>query len=380
MDLKTKSVYIGSDKDKSYNSVIPPIYPSSTFRFESLGKTKGYDYTRSGNPTRSALEENLASLEGGAGALATATGMAAVSAVLFLLKPGDHVITGHDIYGGTYRLFHDFLSRWGIHFSFVDMTDLAKVKGALRPETKMIWIETPSNPLLHIVDLGGVIGFAAASRLITAVDNTFLSPCFQRPFDFGADLVVHSTTKYLNGHSDVVGGAVIYRDPDLGARLKFLVNTLGVGESPFDAWLVLRGIKTLAYRMKAHEENAVAIANFLKGHPAVRRVYYPGLSSHPQADLIRRQMKGFGGMLAFELDTEKIPLEKFFARMKLFQLAESLGGAESLIEHPWTMSHASMGEEGLQASGITQETVRVSVGLEAFEDLRLELAGALAAS
>ncbi len=377
MKIRTKSVHTGVDKDSSYNSVITPIYPTSTFRFDALGKNKGYDYTRSGNPTRKALEENLASLEGGIGASATATGMAAITAVLFLLKSGDHVVTGDDIYGGTYRLFQYVFPSFGVSFSFVNMRDINAVKKAINPKTKMIWIETPSNPLLNIVDLKAVISLAKSKKLLTVADNTFLSPYFQRPLEFGADIVVHSTTKYLNGHSDVVGGAIIYNSKELEERLRYLVNALGVAQAPFDSWLVLRGVKTLAQRMEAHQENALNVAKFLESHPHVKKVYYPGLKSHPQQALIKSQMTGFGGMLAFELNTKKVSLEKFFAKLKYFSLAESLGGVESLIEHPWSMSHASMGEKALLASGMTKETIRVSCGIEDFSDLIDDLKSAL---
>lgn len=377
MDIRTKSVHTGVNKDKTFNSVITPIYPTSTFYFDGPGKNKGYDYTRSGNPTRSALEENIADLEGGLGCSTTATGMAAITAVLFLLKAGDHVVTGDDIYGGSYRLFSQVLIPLGINFSFVNMRDLTAVKNAIQKETKMIWIETPSNPLLNILDLKALADIAKEKKLISVVDNTFLSPYFQKPFEFGIDLIVHSTTKYLNGHSDVVGGAIVYKDQAFKDRLRFLVNALGVSQSPFDSWLVLRGIKTLAYRMEAHQANALAVAQFLEKHPRVKKVYYPGLKSHPQQDLIKKQMTGFGGMLAFELDTSKVSLEQFFTSLKFFALAESLGGVESLIEHPWSMSHASMGEKGLLASGMTKETIRVSVGVEAAVDLIEDLKKAL---
>jgi cystathionine beta-lyase/cystathionine gamma-synthase len=363
-------------KDDSYHSVTTPIYTTSTFAFEALGKTAGYDYSRSGNPTRSALEENIAALEGGAGCAATATGMAAVSSLLFLLSPGDHVVTGADIYGGTYRLFAEVMTRFGIAFSFIDMRDSAKVRAALNDRTKMIWIETPSNPLLHLVDIEATASIGGAD-ILTVVDNTYLSPHFQRPLDLGADVVVHSTTKYLNGHSDVVGGAVIWRRPELGERIRFLVNALGVSEAPFDSWLVLRGVKTLPARMPLHERNATAVATFLEGHPNVRRVYYTGLPSHPQHQLALRQQRGHGGMLAFDMDVERVPIETFFGKLRLFHLAESLGGVESLIEHPWSMSHASMGPDGLAGSGLTRETVRVSVGIEDSQDLIDDLREAL---
>ena len=379
MDMRTKAVHRGVNKDTSFNSVITPIYPTSTFYFDELGKNKGYDYTRSGNPTRSALEENIAALEGGLGCSVTATGMAAITAVMFLLKPGDHIVTGDDIYGGSYRLFAYVLAPMGFKFSFVNMRDLAAVQRAITQDTKMIWIETPSNPLLNIIDLEGVIKIAKSKKLLTVVDNTFLSPYFQRPFEFGADIIVHSTTKYINGHSDVVGGAIVYRTPPMKEKLRYLVNALGVSESPFDCWLVLRGVKTMPQRMEAHQAGAIAVAKFLEKHPRVKKVYYPGLKSHPQQALIKKQMKGFGGMLAFELETSKVPLKKFFKSLKYFALAESLGGIESLIEHPWSMSHASMGEKALKASGMTKETIRVSVGIEAPQDLIADLTQALKA-
>jgi len=377
MDIRTKSVHTGVNKDSSYNSVITPIYPTSTFYFEAIGKNKGYDYTRSGNPTRAALEANIAELEGGVGCSVTATGMAAITAVLFFLKPGDHIVTGDDIYGGTYRLFNAVLKPMGFDFSFINMRDHKAVKAAIGPKTKMVWIETPSNPLLNIIDIGAITKMAKAAKCLTVVDNTFLSPYFQKPFEFGVDMVVHSTTKYLNGHSDVVGGAIIYANKQVEERGRYLVNALGVSEAPFDAWLVLRGIKTLAYRMEAHAANALKVAQFLEDHKNVKKVYYPGLKSHPQQELIKKQMKGFGGMLSFELDTKKVDLNGFYKKLKFFALAESLGGVESLIESPWFMSHASMGEAGLKASGITKETVRVSIGIEAAADLIDDLNNAL---
>ena len=369
MDIRTKAVHTGVYKDKSYNSVTTPIYPSSTFYFDKIGQNKGYDYTRSGNPTRDALEENLADLEGGVGASATCTGMGAITATTFFLKSGDHLVAGDDIYGGTYRLFKQVLPGMGVDVSFVNMRDLAAVKAAVTPKTRMVWIETPSNPLLNIVDLEGVIAVAKANSCLSVVDNTFMSPYFQQPFQFGADMVVHSTTKYLNGHSDVVGGAIVYASEEIAERGKWLVNALGVSQSPYDAWLVLRGVKTLAVRMEAHQANAQAVAEFLDGHPHVKKVYYPGLPSHPGQELIKKQMTGFGGMLSFELDTSKVDRDNFFANLEYFCLAESLGGIESLIEHPWLMSHSSMGEEGLKKSGITDETIRVSIGIEAAADL-----------
>ncbi len=377
MRKKTSSVHTGIYKDTSYNSVTTPIYSSSNFYFDALGKTRGYDYTRSANPTRSALEENLAAWEGGVAASATATGMAAITAVMFFLKPGDHIVTGDDIYGGTYRLFNQVLRDMGMEFSFVPMSDLEAVKKAIRPQTRMIWIETPSNPLLNITDIEGITRLAKRKNILTVADNTFLSPYLQNPLELGVDIVVHSTTKYLNGHSDVVGGAVIYGRQELADQGKAIVNALGLSQSPFDSWLVLRGVKTLAQRMDAHEKNAQEIAKFLDQHAAVKKVYYPGLPQHPGQEIIKKQMKGFGGMLAFELDRAQVDLDQFFTKLKYFLLAESLGGVESLIEHPWSMSHASMGEAGLKASGITPETIRVSVGLEDVEDLIEDLTQAL---
>ena len=377
MKLRTKAVHTGVNIDKTFNSVITPIYPTSTFFFDEIGKNKGFDYTRSGNPTRRALEQNIAALEGGIDASATATGMAAITAVLFFLKPGDHIITGNDIYGGTYRLFNAVLKPMGFKFSFVNMRDLTRVKKEVARNTKMIWIETPSNPLLNIIDIEAVIAIAKKAEALSVVDNTFLSPYFQKPLSFGADMVVHSTTKYINGHSDVVGGSIVYGNKTVQERGRYLVNALGVSQSPYDAWLVLRGVKTLVPRMEAHQSNAIKLAHYLEAHPNVKKVYYTGLASHPQGELIRRQMTGFGAMLAFELNTKKVPLNKFFKKLKYFALAESLGGVESLAESPWFMSHASMGEAGLKASGITKETVRVSVGIEDADDLIADLSNAL---
>src|SRR3989338_1068205 len=377
MNIRTRSVHTGVNIDTTFNSVITPIYPTSTFFSDGIGKHKGYDYTRSGNPTRAALEANIAALEGGVNCSATATGMAAITAVLFFLKPGDHIITGDDIYGGTYRLFNAVLKPMGFDFSFINMRDLKKVKDSVTSKTKMIWIETPSNPLLNIVDIEAVVAIARKKKIFNVADNTFLSPYFQKPLDLGVDMVVHSTTKYLNGHSDVVGGAIVYANNDLKERGRYLVNALGVSQSPYDAWLVLRGIKTLGPRMEAHQNNALAVARFLEGHKNVRKVYYPGLKSHPQPELVRKQMTGFGGMLAFELNTDKVLLNTFFKKLKYFALAESLGGVESLIEAPLYMSHSSMGPTALKTSGITRETVRVSLGIEGAEDLIADLDQAL---
>lgn len=377
MRPETAAVHVGVEKDSAFNSVTTPIYPTSTFVFDRVGVNRGFDYTRSGNPTRTALEENLAALEGGSFARCTCTGMAAISAVLCTLEAGDHVLAGHDIYGGTYRLFETVFPRFGMTFSFVNMRDTAAVEQAIRPETRMLWIETPSNPLLNIVDIEAMVGVARRHGLITVADNTFLSPYFQRPLDLGVDVVVHSTTKYLNGHSDVVGGVVITARDDLGEKVSYVVNAMGLPNSPFDAWLVLRGVKTLAARMEAHQRGAFAVARFLDEHPRALRVYYPGLESHPDHELAKRQQSGFGGMVSFDLDLEALDQDTFFSRLTHFALAESLGGVESLISQPWTMSHAGISEEARRAAGITPGTTRISVGIEHPDDLLEDLERAL---
>ncbi|MSR58076.1 MAG: PLP-dependent transferase [Planctomycetaceae bacterium] len=375
--FETRCVHVGVDKDDTFNSCITPIYPTSTFRFESLGKTKGYDYTRSGNPTRRALEENIASLEGGLDCRATCTGMSAVTATMHLFKPGDHIIAGHDIYGGTYRLFVSPFTDFGIKFSFVNMQDIANVRRALTPQTKCVWIETPSNPLLNLVDIQALAEVAKSAGAISIADNTFMSPYCQRPFELGVDVVVHSTTKYLNGHSDVVGGAVVTRHKEHAEKIGYVVNALGLACSPFDAWLVLRGIKTLAPRMEAHQRGAMALAKMLHEHSQVARVYYPGLPDHPHHALARKQMKGFGGMLSFDVKGGQAKAERVMMGAKLFSMAESLGGVESLMEHPETMSHASMTLEARRGAGISDATLRVSVGIEHPDDLIADLRQAL---
>jgi len=376
---ETVCVQAGTRQDTTFNSVAVPIYATSTFAFDAPGKTKGYDYSRTANPTRAALESCLAALEGGAGATATATGMAAETSIMALFPSGSHIVAGHDIYGGTYRLFAQILATRGLRFSFVDMSDPRHVRDALLPETRAIWIETPSNPLLNVVDIAAICALARRHGQATIVDNTFLSPVFQRPLALGADFVVHSTTKYLNGHSDVVGGAIVSRRPEDAARVAAMVNALGTCCSPFDAWLVLRGIRTLPCRMAAHAKNAAALAELLSGHPAVERVYYPGLRSHPQHRLARRQMQGFGGMLSFDLRGGQAAAFEVISRLRIFSFAESLGGVESLVEHPETMSHASMTPEARRAAGITGANVRVSAGIENTEDLVADLEQALAA-
>ncbi len=380
MQFETKCVHVGVDKDSNYNSCITPIYPTSTFRWIDVQTNKGFDYTRSGNPTRRALEESIAALEGGVDCRATCTGMSAITCVMHLFKPGDHIIAGNDIYGGSYRIFTNVFSHLGIKFSLVNMRDLAAVRKALTPETKCLWIETPSNPLLNIVDIAAITQIARESGAITIADNTFLSPYLQRPFEFGVDIVVHSTTKYLNGHSDVVGGAVVSRESALAERVGYLHNALGLGCSPFDAWLVLRGIKTLGPRMEAHQRGAMALAKMLSEHPKVERVYYPGLTTHPQHELAKRQQKGFGAMLSFDVKGSRAQAEKILTGTRYFQLAESLGGVESLMEYPETMSHASMTADARREAGISERTIRVSVGIENPDDLISDLKAAVDAA
>jgi len=377
MHFQTRCVHTGVNKDSTFNSCITPIYPSSTFYWDDLNTHRGFDYTRSGNPTRAALEENLAALEGGISCRATSTGMSAITAALHLFRPGDHIITGHDIYGGTYRLFANHFTEQGYKFSFVDMGDPENVQKALTPETKGVWIETPSNPLLNIVDIAAIVDVAKKSNLISIADNTFLSPYLQRPFELGVDVVVHSTTKYLNGHSDVVGGCVITRHQEQADRIAYIVNALGLGCSPFDAWLVLRGVKTLGPRMEAHQRGAMALARMLAENAKVEHVYFPGLESHPQHELAKKQQSGFGAMLSFDLQGGRPAVEQMLAKLTMFQLAESLGGVESLIEYPDTMSHASMTQEARRAAGISEKTVRVSVGIEHPEDLIADLKQAI---
>ena len=377
MQFETRCVHIGVDKDTAYNSCITPIYPSTTFSWDDLKTNRGYDYTRSGNPTRRALEENLAALEGGLDCRATCTGMAAITCAMHLFQAGDHIITGHDIYGGTYRLFESVLAATGIKFSFVNMGDLNAIRAAITPQTKGIWIETPSNPLLNLVDIAGVVAIAKKIDAITISDNTFLSPYLQRPFLFGVDVIVHSTTKYLNGHSDVVGGCVITRIKEHADRMSFISNALGLGCSPFDAWLVLRGVKTLGPRMEAHQRSAMAVARFLADHPAVERVYYPGLESHPQFELAGRQQRGPGAMLSFDVRGDRQKTERILTSFKLVQLAESLGGVESLVEYPETMSHASISEAARRAAGISERTIRCSIGIEHADDLIADFKQAL---
>ncbi|MEX2457374.1 MAG: cystathionine gamma-synthase [Actinomycetota bacterium] len=374
MRFRTKAIHAGQEPEPAYGSVNVPIYQTSTYAQEDVGKHKGYDYARTGNPTRTALESCLAALEEAAHGLAFASGMAATATLFSTLKPGDHVVLGDDVYGGTYRLLSKVLAEWGLEFDTVDLTDHRAVGAAMREETRMIWAETPTNPLLKVVDIAAVADVAHAGSARLVVDNTFASPYLQRPLAHGADVVVHSTTKYLGGHSDVVGGAILTGDGELHERLAFLQNAAGAVPGPFDCFLVLRGVKTLALRMDAHCAGAAAVAAFLSGHPRVTAVHYPGLESHPGHEVARRQMDGFGGMVSFELESSEAALA-VAARTELFFLAESLGGVESLIEHPGRMTHMSTAGSPLE---VPDTLVRLSVGIEDPEDLVADLERALA--
>ncbi len=377
MRFETLALHSGERLDKMYGAVSVPIYQTSTFAFEDVGKTRGYDYSRTANPTRKVLEDTIAALEGGKAGFAFATGMAAETTIMHLLKAGDHVISTDDVYGGTYRLFQNVMQDFGLEFTFLRMNGRQAIEAAIRPSTKMLWLETPSNPLLNITDIELVVDVAKRHKLITVIDNTFATPYFLRPVEYGVDLVVHSTTKYLNGHCDVVGGAVVTTTEELTQKIQFLLNAMGTCASPFDCWLVLRGIETLPIRMKPHEQNAFAVANYLTGQPDVKRVLYPGLDHHPGHGIAKRQMKGFGGVVSFELNGGIDAVNRFLRRVKLFYLAESLGGVVSLAEHPSTMSHASMPREYREKVGITDDLIRLSVGLENIDDLIDDLRQAL---
>jgi len=377
MRFETMAIHAGDRPDATTGAISVPIYQTSTFVFEDVGKTRGWDYSRTANPTRKVLEDTIAQLEGGKAGFAFATGMAAETTAMHLLKTGDHVISGNDVYGGTYRLFQDVMPAFGLEFTFLRMDNGKRIEEAIKPNTRMLWLETPSNPLLNIVDIEMVVDIAKKHKLLTVIDNTFATPYFLRPIEYGVDLVVHSTTKYLNGHCDVVGGAVVTTTDELTQRVQFLLNAMGTCASPFDCWLVLRGIETLPVRMKQHEGNSFAVANYLKGHPKVKRVLYPGLESHRGHEIAKRQMKGFGGVVSFELGGGIEGVNTFLRKLKVFSLAESLGGVASLAEHPATMSHASMPKDYRKKVGITDELIRLSVGLEHVDDLTEDLEQAL---
>ncbi len=374
LHLETLTVHAGVKPDPTTGAVMTPIYQTSTYAQTDIAEHKGFEYSRTDNPTRSALQEALAALEGGKYALVFASGMATIDTVLRLIKPGDHVLSGNDVYGGTYRLFDKILSGYGIEFDFVELTNQEAVAAAMKPHTKLVWLETPTNPLLKLADIAAIAEIAHQSGAWLAVDNTFASPALQRPLTHGADFVIHSTTKYIGGHSDVVGGAVVLNDTAVYEQLKFLQNAIGAVPGPMDCFLTLRGIKTLALRMRAHSHNASLIAQFLADHPAVAEVFYPGLETHPQHDLARWQMAGPGGMISFILHGGESAAQTVVRETTLFTLAESLGGVESLIELPALMTHASVADSPL---AVDPGLVRISVGIEYAQDLIDDLGQAL---
>jgi cystathionine gamma-lyase len=378
LGMGTRAIHAGQTPDPSTGAIMTPIYATSTYVQKSPGKHQGFEYSRSQNPTRMAYERCVADLEGGVAGFAFASGLAAASTVLDLLDSGSHVIAMDDLYGGTYRLFEKVRRRSaGLDFSFVDLNDSKAMKAALKPETKMIWAETPTNPMLKLVDLKKVAAFAQKHGLILVVDNTFCSPMVQRPLEYGADLVLHSATKYLNGHSDIVGGIVVAGSEELAEQMGFLQNSVGAIAGPFDAFLAMRGLKTLHLRMRQHCASALELAKWLEKHPQVERVIYPGLKSHPQHALARRQMNGFGGIVSIEVKGGLRKARRVLERCHLFALAESLGGVESLIEHPAIMTHASVPPANRKRLGISDTLIRLSVGVEDVEDLRNELSTAL---
>lgn len=373
----TKAIHAGQSPDPSTGAIMTPVYLTSTYVQESPGVHKGYEYSRTHNPTRTALEQNLAALEGGKHGLCFSSGLGATNTVLDLLSPGDHVVAGNDLYGGTYRIMKRVFERFGLTFTFVDTTNPSNVAAALQPTTKLLWIETPSNPLLRITDIAACAAIAKSKGVLTLADNTFASPYLQQPLSLGADLVLHSMTKYLGGHSDVVGGAVIVNDDDLATRLRFLQNAVGATPGPMDCFLVLRGTKTLHLRLDRHCESAQRIAEWLEAHPAVTKVHYPGLRSHAQHDLAKRQMRMPGGMVSFEVRGGLEASRRVAERVRLFALAESLGGVESLLDHPAIMTHASIPAAERHAAGLADGLLRLSVGVEDCDDLIADLRNAL---
>ena len=374
--FSTRCLHAGQEPDPSTGAIITPIYQTSTYVQDELGKHKGYEYARTQNPTREALERNIANIESGTAGFAFASGMAAIGAIATLLKAGDHVVVSDNTYGGTFRLFDKVLTKFQLSFSYVDTGDLDATERAFTPATRMLFVETPTNPIMRLTDLAGAAALAKSHKARLVVDNTFASPAIQRPIEFGADIVVHSTTKYLNGHSDSIGGVVVAVNADDIEWLRFVQNAEGAILGPFDSWLVLRGTKTLALRMAQHNANGLALAQFLEGHAKVRRVYYPGLTSHPQYALASKQMRGFGGMLAFELGSLDAA-RRLLNGVRLHALAESLGGVESLISHPATMTHASVPADKRRELGITDGLVRISAGVEDIDDLKSDLVQAL---
>jgi cystathionine gamma-lyase len=379
LGFETRAIHAGQSPDPVTGAVVTPLYLTSTFAQSAPGVHQGYEYSRSHNPTRATYETCVANLEGARFGFAFASGCAGATTVMHLLTQGDHVVCCDDMYGGTLRLFERVFRKLGIDFDYLDLSNPGALRGAMRPNTKLLWLESPTNPLMKLVDIRALSTIAHAAGVLVMVDNTFMSPYFQRPLALGADMVLHSSTKYLNGHSDLVGGIVITDQPNLADQLRFMANAVGGVQATFDAWLCLRSVKTLAVRMQAHEHNAFAVARFLELHPRVRRVVYPGLRSHPQHLLACQQMTGFGGMLAVELDCDLDGAKRFLSSTRLFTLAESLGGVESLIEHPAIMTHASVPEAVRTRLGIGDSLIRVSVGIETTADLVADLEQALGA-
>ena len=375
MAFSTDCIHAGQEPEPHTGAVTIPIYQTSTYVQPELGRHKGYEYARTKNPTRSALEANLAALERGKYGHCFASGMSATDTVFRMLKVGDHVVAGENMYGGSFRLFSRVLEKYSIEFTYVDTANVDNVRRAMRKNTRIVFLETPTNPMMTVTDLAACAEVAHQGGALVVVDNTFCSPYLQRPIELGADIVVHSTTKFLNGHSDSVGGVVISNSDEIGEQIGFLQNAVGAILSPFDSWLVLRGVKTLAVRMKRHEENGMAMATYLANHAKVKKIYYPGLPDHPQHELARRQMNGFGSMISFDLGSKE-NAKKFLDRVRLCSLAESLGGVETLISHPETMTHASVPLETRTRLGITPGLVRISVGIEDIEDLIADLENA----
>ncbi len=374
----TRAIHTGQEPDALTGAVSAPIYPTSTYAQEEIGKNKGYEYARVSNPTRDRLETNLAALEGGVAARVFSSGMAAIHAITTMLKAGDHVLAGHNLYGGTPRLFNQVLANFGLTFTYVDTSDLNRVEAAFQKNTKVLFVETPTNPLMELCDLPAICELSHRHGVEVVVDNTFMSPYFQRPIEFGADLVVHSTTKFLNGHSDGLGGVVVCTKAEQAEKLAFIQKCSGAILSPFECWLILRGVKTLAVRMKQHDRSGRTVADYLSGHKKVARVFYPGLPGHPQHELAKRQMSGFGSMISFETGSLE-NANKMLRKVRVCCLAESLGGVETLISHPATMTHAGVGEENRRKIGITDGMVRISVGIEDVEDILADLEQALTA-
>ena len=376
MKFATKQIHAGQHPEETTGAVITPIFQTSTYSNGKLGETKGFDYGRTINPTRSALQNNLAALENGKYGFCFSSGMAAVQAVITLFKPGDHIICTDNVYGGTYRLFEQIIKNYGLEFSYVNTSDINETKKAIKNNTKFIYVETPTNPMLIITDLSSLNSLAKEKKILTCVDNTFMSPYFQNPLDFGVDIVLHSSTKYINGHSDVIGGCLITSDDKIAEQLKFIQNSAGAVPAPFDCWLIMRSTKTLAQRMKAHNENAVAICRTLEKDKRISKIYYPGSESHPQFELAKKQMRGSGGIISIELGSYDKAVA-FCNGLKIFQIAESLGGVESLVCHPVSMTHGSVPKELRDKFGLTDGLVRLSVGIEDGEDLMEDINNAL---